>query len=97
MEEGKGKEKKIKEKKKRKGEKKGNEKNKINKKKENKRKEGKKMRKNKSDEEDPCLENKGKKKGGCNSLCSDSRKSLVQEIKLVYSTSVMSRCQKQKR
>ena len=38
-----------------------------------------------------------KKEKGFDSWCSDSWKSLVQELKLVYSTRITSRCQKQKR
>ena len=78
----KGKEKKIKEK------------NKRNEKKKEERKEtgGKKLRKN------PCVEEKGKRKeNDSNSRCSDGRKSLVRELKLVYSTRATSMCQKQKR
>ena len=37
-----------------------------------------------------------RKKKGSNSLCSDGPKSLVRELKLVYSTRATSRCQKQK-
>ena len=39
---------------------------------------------------------KKKKENGTNSLCFDGRKSIVREIKLVYSMRAMSRCQKKK-
>ena len=55
-------------------------------------KKGKKWEENKIDEENPCVEEKGERKEkGSNSLCSDGRKFLVRELKLVYSTRATSR------
>ena len=43
------------------------------------------------------MEEKGEiKENGSNSRCSDSWKSITQELKLIYLTRAMSRCQKQK-
>ena len=92
MEERKGKEKKKKEKKERKGEKekKGE---KINTKEEMKENEEKQKRGGKS----VSGGERKKKEKGFDSRCFDCRKSLVRELKLVYSTRAVSRCQKQKR
>ena len=65
--------------------------------KEKKRKEKKiKERKTKDEEKQDVLgKEKGKRKEkGFDSQCSDGRKSLVRELKLVYSMRAMSRCQK---
>ena len=40
---------------------------------------------------------KNKKEKGSDSQCFDGRKSLVRELKLVYSMKATNRCQKQKR
>ena len=68
-------------------------------KKEKKMKKGKKKRKNKRDEENRARRRneKKKKEKGFDSRCSNCWKSLVRELKLVYSTRATSRCQKQKR
>ena len=58
-------------------------------------KKGKKMRKNERDEENRAWrERKKKKEKGSDSRCPNGRKSLVRELKLVYLTRAMSRCQK---
>ena len=68
--------------------------------KEKKRKEKKKRKKgeeNKRDEENLCVKEKGERKEkGSDSQYSDGRKSIGQELKLVYSTRATSRCQKTK-
>ena len=95
VEERKGKEKKGK--KKRKEKKKGNEKNKGKEKKKQRNEERKEMR-GKKKREKICVEEKGEtKEKGFDSPCSDSQKSLVQELKLVYLTRATSGCHKQKR
>ena len=72
--------------------------NKGNEKKEKKMKKGKKIRKNKREEENRALrERKKKMENDFYSQCSNGRKSLLRELKLVYSTRATSRCQKQKR
>ena len=81
-----GKEKKRKEKKKERRKRKEMRKRKERRRKERKERKTKEMRKN------PCVEEKGLR-----FPCSNSRKSLVRELKLVYSMRATSRCQKQKR